>query len=62
MNQRLQQKIEQYKQVASSKAVVVRSVADMHSRRSDSLGSVIRSKKDADVFMSELESIIKRNK
>jgi len=60
MNQHTQNKIEQLKKMATDqgyqttkKNVVV---------NNDSLGQVIRTKADAENFMSELEAIIKRVK
>jgi hypothetical protein len=61
MNPTIQHKIEQYKKMASSStssAISNRST----SNRQDSLGEVIRTKKEADQFMAELESISKRSK
>lgn len=61
MNQRIQHKIEEYKKMASSHkghAASPRSTTTRH----DSLATVIRSKKDADEFMAELESVVKRSR
>lgn len=61
MNQRIQHKIDEYKKMASShKGHVTSSRAT--SSRQDSLATVIRSKKDADEFMAELESAVKRSR
>lgn len=61
MNQRIQNKISEYKKMASShKGHVVSS--SLTSGRPDSLSTVIRSKKDADEFMAELESAVKRSR
>lgn len=45
-----------------SKTASVRKVAGLHARKPDSLSSVIRSKKDVDQFMSEIESVVKSNR
>jgi hypothetical protein len=60
MNQRIQTKLEQYKKMAGSQS----GNATTHTtgNRTDSLAQVIRSKKDADQFMAELESAAKRAK
>jgi len=61
MNKRIQQKMEQYKKMAGShteNTVPTKS----KSTRSDSLSKVIRSKKDADDFMAEVESAFQRAK
>ena len=61
MNQRIQHKFDEYKKMASShKGHIISS----HSASScqDSLATVIRSKKDADEFMAELESAVERSR
>jgi len=61
MNQRIQHKIEQYKKMAGANTG---KTPDTHTtgNRTDSLGQVIRSKKDADEFLAELETAFKRAK
>jgi hypothetical protein len=61
MNQRIQHKIDEYKKMASSHRGHV-TAARSTSNRQDSLATVIRSKKDADEFMAELESAVKRSR
>jgi hypothetical protein len=61
MNQRIRHKINQYKKMAeghNGNTVPKKAVESS----TDSLLQVIRSKKDADDFMAELDSIIKRAK
>jgi hypothetical protein len=59
VNQRLQNKIAQYKRTAKSHRSA--SVSNGPSPvRADGLAKVIRSKKDADTFMAELNSAVKR--
>jgi hypothetical protein len=60
MNQRIQNKIERYKKMAS--ATNAHAVPVHTAVRHDSLAQVIRSKKDADEFMAELENAVKRVK
>ena len=61
MNQLLQKKIALYKEAAKSrKNTSVTNQPD--ATRTDGLAKVIRSKKDADTFMAELDDIIKRAK
>ena len=61
MNQRIQQKIDQYRKIAKSQ--VINTVPPQSkSTRTDGLAKVIRSKKDADNFMAELNSVIKQAK
>jgi len=61
MNQRIQHKIDEYKKMASSHKGNVM-VSRLTFSRLDSLAAVIRSKKDADEFMAELESAVKRSR
>ena len=58
MNQRIQQKMAQYKKMANSHTGNAASTSS-RSTRVDSLSQVIRSKKDGDDFMAELESAVK---
>jgi hypothetical protein len=59
MNQRLQDKIAQYKRAArGDRSPSVKGEAS--AVRADGLSKVIRSKKDADIFMAELKSAVKR--
>jgi len=61
MNQRIQHKIDEHKKMASSHTGNVMASRST-STRQDSLAAVIRSKKDADEFMAELESAVKRSR
>ena len=61
MNPRIQHKIDEYKKMASSNKGNVM-VSRLTFSRLDSLAAVIRSKKDADEFMAELESAVKRSR
>ena len=61
MDQKIQQKMEQYKKMAKSHSGNAASKTSK-STRTDSLSQVIRSKKDADDFMAELESAYQRAK
>lgn len=59
MNQRIQQKIDQYRKIAKSQ--IINTVpTQSKSSRTDGLAKVIRSQKDADNFMAELNSVIKQ--
>jgi hypothetical protein len=59
MNQRLQDKIAHYRKTAKSHRSA--SVSNgSEPVRTDGLAKVIRSKKDADTFMAELNSAVKR--
>jgi hypothetical protein len=59
MNQSIQEKIEQFKKIA--KGHTDKSLSNHPEPvRADGLAKVIRSKKDADNFMAELNSIVKR--
>jgi|GEM_PF-2235821 len=60
MNQRIQAKLAQYKKLATGQNgnISTHSIGN----RADSLRQVIRSKKDADEFMAELEWVAKRSK
>jgi hypothetical protein len=60
MNKDIQEKIELYKKMAKSQRVSIDSMPNSPGRP-DSLSQVIRSKKDADDFMAELNAIIKRS-
>jgi len=59
MNKGLQHKIEQYKKMANGQ-VQGKATTQVNERRPDSLTQVIRTKKDADEFMAELEVAAKR--
>ncbi|RFS24705.1 hypothetical protein DVR12_05760 [Chitinophaga silvatica] len=59
MKQSLQQKIDRYKKLAQSQGSNSKP-AQSKSVRVDSLAQVIRSQKDAENFMAELNSIVKR--
>jgi hypothetical protein len=59
MNQNIQQKIDQYKKTAQSQGSNPKP-AQSKSVRIDGLAQVIRSQKDAENFMAELKSIVKR--
>ncbi|SFW68967.1 hypothetical protein [Chitinophaga sancti] len=59
MKQSIQQKIEQYKAIARNQGSNHKSVLSK-SVRIDGLAQVIRSQKDAEIFMAELKSVIKR--
>lgn len=61
MNQRIQKKIDEYKKMASSHKGHI-TLTPSKSDRQDSLAAVIRSKKDADEFMAELENAVKRSR
>ena len=61
MNQRIQHKIDEYKKMASSHKGHVTSTRSTTNTQ-DSLSTVIRSKKDADEFMAELENAVKRSR
>ena len=60
MNQRIQQKLAEYKKMAKSQSGHV--AYKIKSTRVDSLSQVIRSKKEADDFMAEVESAFERAK
>ena len=59
MNQSIQEKIEQFKKMAKSHTD---KTLPTHPEpvRADGLAEVIRSKKDADNFIAELNSVVKR--
>lgn len=59
MKQTIQQKIDQYKEIARNQRQVSKAVQSK-SVRIDSLTQVIRSQRDAENFMAELNSIVKR--
>lgn len=59
MKQSILQKIEQYKKIARAKGGDLKPVKSK-SVRVDSLAKVIRSQKDAENFMADLNSIVKR--
>lgn len=61
MNQRVQHKIEEYRRMAGSQKGHVAPSRSVNTRQ-DSLAMVIRSKKDADEFMTELDNIVKRSR
>jgi hypothetical protein len=61
MNKDIQQKMAQYKKMANSHNGNT-TQANSQSTRSDSLSKVVRSKKDADIFMAEVESAFQRVK
>jgi hypothetical protein len=60
MNERIQQKIEKYKKLAKGrqKSASVKAASET----TDGLSKVIRSKRDADHFMAELNGITSRAK
>ena len=60
MNQSIQDKIEQFKKLATNQKVSEQNIFDIPPRTSDSLSSAIHSKRDADIFMSELKAIVKQ--
>ena len=60
MDQRIQEKLAEYKKKAKSQGGNVG--PKTRSTRIDSLSQVIRSKKEADIFMAELESAFERAK
>ncbi|NLR80093.1 hypothetical protein [Chitinophaga eiseniae] len=60
MNQNIQQKIDQYKKAAQTSLGSNPKPVRSKSVRVDSLAQVIRSQKDAENFMAELNSIVKR--
>jgi len=60
MNKSIQDKIDRYKKMAKTQGS--KSVSSPGgSGQTDSLSQVIRSKKDADDFMAELNAVIKRS-
>lgn len=59
MKQNIQQKIDQYKEIARNQGRAPKPVQSK-SVRVDGLAQVIRSQKDAENFMAELKSIVKR--
>ncbi|SEV91064.1 hypothetical protein SAMN05428988_0363 [Chitinophaga sp. YR573] len=60
MNQNIQHKIDQYKKVAQRSQGSNPKPMQSKSVRVDGLAQVIRSQKDAENFMAELKSIVKR--
>lgn len=62
MNQRIQLKIEEYKKLAANYRLQPQVSTRSITNREDSLTTVIRSKKDADDFMAELDSIARRSR
>ena len=60
MNKNIQQKIDQYKKIARSSQGSDPKPVQSKSVRVDGLSQVIRSQKDAENFMAELKSIVKR--
>lgn len=61
MKQSIQQKIEQYKEIARNQGRISKPV-ELKSVRVDGLSQVIRSQKEAEIFMAELKSVVKRAK
>jgi hypothetical protein len=59
MNQSIQDKIEQFKKLATTPKVSEKPDADHRPRTPDSLSSAIHSKRDADIFMAELKAAVK---
>jgi hypothetical protein len=59
MNQRLQDKIAQYKRAALEDKSTS-AMGEAGAVPADGLSKVIRSKKDADIFIAELKSAVKR--
>jgi hypothetical protein len=62
MNQRIKEKIEQYKKTAENGRHTPSRGNDTKHREGDGLAKVTRTKKDADQFMAELNGISKRAK
>ncbi|MGN6396161.1 MAG: hypothetical protein ACTHMI_11385 [Mucilaginibacter sp.] len=60
MNKSVQEKIDQFKKLAKTQGSK-REPSPMSSGHVDSLSQVIRTKKDADDFMAELNAVIKRS-
>ena len=61
MNEVIQNKIDKYKKLAQNQDKKIGAVASGNTR-ADGLSQVIRSKKDAENFMTELNGIVKRSK
>ncbi len=61
MNQSIQQKIDRYKKLAKSSGPAPAPIQPVVAN-ADGLTKVIRSKKDADNFMAELNGIVERAK
>jgi hypothetical protein len=61
MNKGIQQKMAQYKKTAGSHSGNT-APTNSRSTRNDSLSKVIRSQKEADNFMAEVESAFQRSK
>lgn len=59
MKQSIQQKIDQYKETARNQGRIPKP-APSKSVRMDGLAQVIRSQRDAENFMADLKSIVKR--
>lgn len=60
MNPKIQQKIDQYKKIAQRNQGGNPKPVQAKSVRVDGLAQVIRSQKDAENFMAELKSLVKR--
>lgn len=60
MNRSIQHKIELFKKLAQSQPDTP--VVNSPSTRTDGLAQIIRSEKDAEAFMAELRSAVKRSK
>ena len=54
MNKRIQDKIDQFKKLATSTETTNSAVLSKSVRTSDSLSTAIHTKRDADIFMAEL--------
>ena len=61
MDEKIQKKMAEYKKMAQSQAGSI-TPASSQTPRADSLSQIIRSKKDAEDFMFELENAIRRAK
>jgi hypothetical protein len=60
MNQKIQTKIDQYKKFAKVRAADSAPAQKATPQRMDGLAKVIRSKKEADSFMAELNNVVKK--
>ena len=56
MNKRMQQRIAAFKEMAAP----ANDVVVQHPTRADSLSKVVRSQKDADALMTEIENVVAR--
>jgi hypothetical protein len=60
MDKRIRDKIDQFKKLATSPEATNSAVVSKSVRTSDSLSIAIHIKRDADIFMAELEAAIKQ--